>query len=330
MKFIDFHCDTLLAAVHAGAKDIVDLPHSQLDLRRLHAAGAAAQFFAIFFPPQEYLKNLENLGEDSIDDERYFQLCYGIYQASLAAAPEIVRSAQSSDDLDANVSAGCVSAFLSLEDGRLVDGQLDRLRHLHEQGVRLISLTWNGENCFGWPNSNDPKIMQNGLTDFGIEAVREMQRLGVIVDVSHLSDGGFWDVVRHATRPFVASHSNARALSPHPRNLTDEMIKALAEAGGIIGLNFCPAFLNADITATRSTVSLVADHVQHLLQVGGEDVVALGSDWDGIQGDIELDDPRTLDLLWQELRRRRVPERIVEKAAYANARRLIGDTLDTV
>jgi membrane dipeptidase len=105
------------------------------------------------------------------------------------------------------------------------------------------------------------------------------------------------------------------------------MIRALAQAGGIIGLNFGPPFLNVDSTAAQSTVSLIANHAQHLLRVGGEDVVALGSDWDGIQGDIELNDPRKLEILWQELRRRLVPERVLEKIAHSNARRLLADTL---
>lgn len=324
MRFIDFHCDTLLAAAFMGASDIVDLPNSHLDLCRLHAANAQAQFFAIFLPPRRYL---ESFGEGGIDDEHCFRRCYDIYQASLVAAPDIVRSTRSVDDLDAHSAKGLLSAFLTLEDGRLIDGQMERLQRFYELGIRLISLTWNDENCFGWPNSSDHQVMRRGLKPFGIEALDEMQRLGIIVDVSHLSDGGFWDVVRHAVRPFVASHSNARALCPHSRNLTDEMIRALAQAGGIIGLNFGPPFLNADTAATQSTVGLVADHAQHLLRVGGEDVVALGSDWDGIQGEIELDAPCKLELLWQELRRRLVPERVLEKIAHSNARRLLADTL---
>jgi membrane dipeptidase len=324
MRCIDFHCDTLLLAAFAGASDIIDLPNSHLDLRRLQEAGAQAQFFAIFFPPREYLKGF---GEGGISDEQCFERCYNIYQASLATAPDKARSVQNVNDLSTNLAAGVLSTFLTFEDGRLIDNQIEKLQHFYGLGIRLITLTWNDENCFGWPNSNDPKVMQRGLKPFGIEALSEMQRLGIIVDVSHLSDGGFWDVARYATRPFIASHSNARALSAHPRNLTDEMIRALAHAGGVIGLNFCPTFLSATITATQSTVSMVADHAQHLLRVGGEDVVALGGDWDGIQGDIELDDPRKLGLLWQELRRRQVSERILEKIAHANAQRFLADTL---
>jgi membrane dipeptidase len=324
IRYIDFHCDTLLHAAFTGANDIVSLPNAHLDLCRLQAAGAGAQFFAIFLPPRKYL---ERFGEGGISDGQCFDLCYGIYQASLAAVPDIARSAQNVNDLDANLEAGVLSTFLTFEDGRLIEGQIENLQHFYMLGIRLISLTWNDENCFGWPNSNDGKTMQRGLKPFGIEALSEMQRLGIIVDVSHLSDGGFWDVVRHAKRPFVASHSNARALCPHSRNLTDEMIRALAQAGGVIGLNFGPPFLNADITATHSTINRIADHALHLLRVGGEDVVALGGDWDGIQGDIELNDPSKLSLLWQELRQRLVSERILEKMAYTNARRLLADTL---
>jgi membrane dipeptidase len=191
-------------------------------------------------------------------------------------------------------------------------------------GVRLISLTWNGENCFGFPNSADPALMALGLKPFGIEAVREMNRLGVIVDVSHLSDGGFWDIRKHGAKPFVASHSNARALSPHPRNLTDDMIRALADAGGVAGVNYCPAFLSRDVTSGVSTVDLVVQHIGHLIKTGGEDCVSLGGDWDGITGDIELRGPEKMGILFDALADAGHPGRVIEKIAWGNALRVIG------
>ena len=131
--------------------------------------------------------------------------------------------------------------------------------------------------------------MAAGLTDFGKEAVERMEQLGMLVDVSHLSDGGFWDVSRLCKGPFVASHSNCRALNPHPRSLTDEMLRTLAEHGGVAGLNFAPEFLNGDITCQDSRVEDMVTQLRHRINVGGEDCAALGSDLDGIGGRLEID-----------------------------------------
>ena len=123
---------------------------------------------------------------------------------------------------------------------------------MYEKGTRLMTLTWNYENCLGYPNSRDASVMGRGLKKFGLETIEQMNGLGMLVDVSHLSDGGFWDCIRHSSAPVVASHSNVRALCDCPRNLTDEMLKALGEKGGAAGLNFYPAFLRkeeASVTA---------------------------------------------------------------------------------
>lgn len=134
--------------------------------------------------------------------------------------------------------------MLTVEDGRMVNGSFDRLEQLAKTGVRAIALTWNFENCFGAPNSRDPKIMSKGLSAFGKEAIEAMNELGILVDVSHLSDGGFYDVAKISKKPFVATHSDCRALAAHPRNLTDDMIRLLAQKGGVSGINFAPAFLD--------------------------------------------------------------------------------------
>ena len=137
---------------------------------------------------------------------------------------------------------------------------MNRLHTLYQEGVRLVTLLWNEENCIGSPNSKDRKIMQKGLKPFGFEVVEQMNSLGMLIDVSHLSDGGFWDVLSTSSKPIVASHSNARALCEHPRNLSDDMIRALAEKGGVIGLNFYPYFVNpvghASVSDWQNTLSI--------------------------------------------------------------------------
>jgi len=164
---------------------------------------------------------------------------------------------------------------------------------------------------------------QRGLTETGFAFLAEMERLHMIVDVSHLSDRGFWDIVEHSTRPFAASHSNCRALCPHTRNLTDAMIRALAEKGGIAGLNYYAAFLDTDPAhpeACRSTVERIAEHAAHYKQVGGIGVLALGSDFDGIDGHHQLETAADMPLLADALRRAGFTEDEVERIFWRNAR----------
>ena len=119
-----------------------------------------------------------------------------------------------------------------MEEGGVLNEKQERLEELYRLGIRLITLTWNYENCLGYPNSRDGEVMNRGLKAFGLEIVERMNALGMLVDVSHLSDGGFWDCIRVSRAPIIASHSNARALCGVPRNLTDDMLRALAEKGG--------------------------------------------------------------------------------------------------
>jgi membrane dipeptidase len=181
----------------------------------------------------------------------------------------------------------------------------------------------NIPNCFGYPNS--PDFQHQGLTAFGKEAVIHMQELGMLVDVSHLSDQGFWDVADCTSKPFIASHSNCREVCGLLRNLDDDMIRTLANRGGIAGLNFCP-----DLTiknATHCNADDLAKHVCHLLQVGGEDCIALGTDFDGIGGTVEVDSPTKMPLLFHALKKQGLTERQLDKFAWGNAMRVLKETL---
>ena len=196
------------------------------------------------------------------------------------------------------------------------------LRRMYELGVRMMTLTWNHENELASPQRNPGGVLvpqtEKGLTGKGFEFLAEMERMHMIVDVSHLSDKGFWDIVEHGTRPFAASHSNCRALAPHTRNLTDEMIRALSERGGIAGLNYYAPFLDADPTHPencRSTVELIAKHAAHYKQVGGAQMIALGSDFDGIDGPHQLENAAFLPLLADALRKEGFTEDEVEEAS---------------
>ncbi len=166
---------------------------------------------------------------------------------------------------------------MSIEGCEALEGNIDNLYSLYDEGIRLATLTWNYKNCVatGVGESN----LGGGLTDFGKEAVKEMERLGIIVDVSHLSDEGFYDVEKHTEKPFIASHSNSRAVCNHPRNLTDDQLKIIGERGGMAGLNMCVDFLSDRGETDRSDI---LRHAEHMLNVCGENSVCLGCDFDGI------------------------------------------------
>lgn len=325
MGYIDLHCDTLMQAFLAGQKNAVRLKKAMADLERLETGGCAAQFFAIFMPPMAYRARY---GDAIPDDETYIRLLRGILQNTVEARPDRLAPAAGAADLERCRREGKIAAFLTLEDGRPVDGKLENLARFREMGVRLISLTWNEPNCLGWPNSRDAETMARGLTPFGRDAVEEMQRLGMLVDVSHLSDGGFWEVARLAKRPFLASHSNCRALCPYPRNLTDEMLRTLGEKGGVVGLNFGPQFLNADPEDRRSTAAAIARHARHMADKGGIDCVALGTDFDGITGEFEIGGPQNMALLADALHKAGFSEDQIGQIFFDNAARVIREGMN--
>ena len=219
-------------------------------------------------------------------------------------------------------------AILTTEEGASIEGDISRLGILKSWGVMIFGFTWNYENELGYPNSTDRDIMQRGLKEKGFEAVEECERLGIAVDVSHLSDGGFWDVVRTSRKPFVASHSNSRAVTDVSRNLSDDMIKALADKGGVMGLCFHPSFLGpvpADLGKAVSRIDDMVRHVEHAFRTGGEDVIAIGTDIDGIPGALEVQYPDCFDVLFDKLRKSGFSSSVMDKFMQGNALRVFSE-----
>ena len=326
MEFIDMHCDSLAILLSADPQN-ANLYHSNattVDIERMKRGGQLAQFFAVFLPPPEAY---EMLGISPLPDAEYISTLRGYLLKNVDEHPELIRMAFNGEDLLENQKQGKMSAFLTMEDGRAAEGKLENLKQFYDMGFRAMSLTWNMPNCFGAPNSPDPKIMKEGLTDFGKEAVSYMQELGMLVDVSHLSEGGFYDVAHICKKPFVATHSNSRTLCPHPRNLTDEQIRVLSDAGGVTGLNFGPEFLNEDIECKDSTVEMMVRHIRHITDVGGIECVGIGSDFDGITGNLEVNDCSKLNLLEAGLRKDGFTTQEIEKVFYKNVYRVIIDAM---
>ncbi|MEG0110366.1 MAG: dipeptidase [Oscillospiraceae bacterium] len=322
--YIDMHCDTLMQAWLHRKKDVFSLPKAMVDVERLQKGECMAQFFAIFMPP---IKMKKYMGPFFPKNDAYIEKLCNIFENTINCHSEIMAFAGNAAELKQNYENHKISAFLTLEDGRAIDGSMEKLERFYKMGVRLISLTWNQPNCFGFPNSDDAAAMGLGLTDFGKLAVERMNELGILIDVSHLSDGGFADVLNISKKPFVASHSNCRALSPHRRNLTDEMLKALAEKGGVAGVNFGPGFLSADITSTESTLPNILAQLRHMIQIGGIGCAAIGTDFDGIKGNLAIPGADKMPLLFYKLEQEGFTAEEIEHIAYKNVQRVLADAL---
>lgn len=326
MEFIDMHCDSLMVLLLTDREN-ADLNHAKstmVDFERMKKGGQLAQFFAVFLPAPGML---EPFHIPEISDEEYIQTLRSYLLKNVESHSDSIQMAYNAEDILTNRSQGKMSAVLTMEDGRAAAGDLENIRRFYELGFRAISLTWNMPNCFGAPNSADPEIMRRGLTDFGKDAVAYMQELGILVDVSHLSEGGFYDVARICKKPFIATHSNSIALCPHPRNLTDDQIRALGDAGGMTGLNFGPEFLNRDIRCQDSTACLIAKHARHIADVGGVGCVGIGSDFDGIKGNLEIGDCAKVGLLEDALKHEGFSSDEIEMIFYKNVIRVMRDAL---
>lgn len=261
MRLFDLHCDTLYLCEEQG-KDLFqnDL---HLDWQRGAQYNPWIQVHAIWVPP-------ELRGRRAVE---HFDRCRDYLDAQLSAHPDAARLCCDIRTADEN-PAPC-SVLLAVEGGAAVGGTLEGLRRLYDRGVRLLTLTWNGSNELA-----DGVLVPHGvgLTRFGQETLRECERLGIVVDVSHLHEKGFWDVAVLSRKPFVATHSNAKAVCPHPRNLSDDQFCVIRDLGGLVGLNLYPMFLNGTEDACFSDVER---HLEHFLKLGGEKVVAIGTDFDG-------------------------------------------------
>ena len=319
MKIIDMHCDTILGLLEKEQKyQDVSLYANDLcvDIQKLKAGDYLIQNFALFTDQ----KTLE------IPEHQTMKLM-DMYYRMLEENQEYIAPVLRYDDIERNAKDGKLSAMLTLEDGGVVFDDLAMLRNYYRLGVRMIALTWNYENCIGSPNSANRKVMRKGLKPFGIETVRRMNELGMIVDVSHLSDGGFYDCVKYSEFPIVASHSNARSLCLHPRNLTDEMLRLLGNKGGVAGVNFYSAFLRKE---GRAEISDIVKHILYMIDKAGEDAVALGTDFDGFSKEAlpgEIRDVEDMWKLWERLERAGLTGRQIEKFASGNILRVMNDVL---
>ncbi|WP_274651475.1 dipeptidase [Paenibacillus humicola] len=265
LRSADFHCDVIWKLLEDETLSFRDETSGKLDvtLPRLRQADAVLQTFAIYVP--ERMERTMTPILRSID----------LFYRKVLTAPGM-KLVRTSGDIGEIGKSGTVGALLSLEGADGLQGDLAMLRILFRLGVRAAGLTWNHAN-WGADGALEPR--QGGLTKTGKAFVKECNNLGILLDVSHLSERSFWDMADTTAKPLIASHSNARAVCDHPRNLTDDQIKALIAMDGLIGLTFVPQFVKPDANVS---VADVLNHVERVCGLGGEDHLMFGSDFDGI------------------------------------------------
>lgn len=307
---IDLHCDTILRIISEGGK--LNKNGYHIDIEKMKKGESLAQFFAMFV----------NLEETDAPFKRCLDMI-DIYNREIKENNEYINFAYSHNDIITNEIAGKMSSILTIEEGGVLEGDIKRLRLLYNLGVRSITLTWNFENEIGCPNSGEIHS-EKGLKPFGIEVVKEMNRLGMLIDVSHLSDKGFYDCIRNSSMPIIASHSNARGVCYNSRNLTDDMIKALDLNGGVMGMNIYGYFLNS---TDKSYVSDVIKHIKYIRDLVGVNVIAIGTDYDGIMGELEMHDISKINLLKEGLIEEKFTVEEIDKIFYKNALRVIDRVL---
>lgn len=270
MFICDCHCDTLTELYNKNASLYENEQH--FDIKRQIALGGGLQFCAIYVPT-EVFRYQGGLRYTLCLLDKYNQEIKKLHENGIDVLQ--VRTAEDAG----NVLKHKAATLLAIEEGGAIDGSLEALRCLYELGVRAITLTWSNRNDIA--DGINEEATGSGLTLFGKQVVAEMNRLGMLVDVSHISTAGFWSVMETSTKPIIATHSNAKSLCAHPRNLNDEQIKALAQNGGLAGITFAGQFLEEDWR--NACIESVYKHIDYMLNlIGNDDHIGFGSDFDGI------------------------------------------------
>jgi membrane dipeptidase len=344
---IDTHADTTQAFTYFGMDIARPQPDLDLDLPKVAAGGLDAEFFSIFVFPKAF-KPADFYGEAL----RQIDAVERVARAN----PQRMRVARTAAEVRANAAAGILSALIGVEGGHVLGPgdpatQLDRLRALADRGARYMTLTWSNGNDIGGSSGDDSDV--RGLTPFGRDVIVQMNRLGIIVDISHVSDPTFWDAIRATRKPVLASHSSSRALTNVPRNMTDAMLKAVGQNGGAACVNFGASFLDeafheresaiwakprpADRLAAwrqvradgarltpRVPLSRLIDHIEHMVKVAGVDHVCLGSDFDGMPAlPVGMENVGKLPAITAALRARGMSVEDVEKILGGNVLRVM-------
>lgn len=323
MKIADMHGDTIFMLRDKRKKgEWCELSKNNLhmDIEKMQKADYLLQNFALF---------VNQLDCDNPYEEAMVE--YEIFTEEMKKNKDKISQVFCYEDILKNQKEGKLSAMLTLEEGEVCLGEVKKLEEFYGYGVRMMAMTWNYDNSLSTANANKIPWKRNysgnrkGLTETGIEFVERMEELGMIPDVSHMSDEGIEDMLQIAKKPFAASHSNARGLCSHPRNLTDDFLKRMGEKGCVIGTNFASAFLKEDTDHSRN--EWIADHILHMVNVAGIESVGFGTDFDGISCGLEMGNCSNMQMLADLLKVRGMGEEQVEHIFYKNVLRLYKELL---
>ena len=325
IPYFDAHCDTIYRCLETGETSALDYGENRDEQRRYYAASTylrkngghidlerglrfsrCAQYFALFHDAAE-----------APADGLWAQCrrMYDFFLRELADNADIARHCRTGGEVDVTVAEGKVAALLSIEGADLIDCDVHKVETVAGWGVRLLNPVWNRANSLSGTNAEEP---ERGLSPAGREFIRVLEEYAIYPDVSHLSDAGFWDLVHMARRPIVASHSNARAVCPHRRNLTDDQFRAIRDLGGVVGLNLYLSFVG------EPTMDALVAHVEHFLDLGGEKTLCLGGDLDGCESlAAGMTGMQDVPRLYDALKARGYSETLLNDMFWNNLRRLI-------
>lgn len=307
LDLFDGHCDTILKC-HLSGGGFARNPY-HVDLERVGKYRRYAQFFALFGQPEDF---------PGLSFREIFQCEYDLFHREMEENAGVIAHCRTAEEARSAFAQGKMVAFLSVEGAELLDCSPERLEEAHGLGVRAVNLTWNRVNALGGTND---EASQQGLTAQGRAFVKKAEQLGVLVDVSHLSDPGFWDVADLLPGPFFASHSNSRTVFSHARNLTDGQFTAIIEHNGVAGLNLYTAFLGGG-----EDVEAAIAHLEHWLALGGARHIALGGDLDGCSSiAVGMKGIQDYDRLYEALLRRNYSEALVQDLFFNNLMRVVSE-----
>ncbi len=312
-----------------GARDTSG--KTQTDIPRMKEGGLDVEFFSIYVAAK--------YAREGGSARRAMEMIDSVYE-QVRRHPESLEMAYTVADIRRINKAGRIAALMGIEGGHAIEDSLAALRLFYRLGVRYLTLTHTNTN--NWADSAGGISVQaekkhGGLSDFGKDVVREMNRLGMIVDISHVSDETFWDCIEVSQAPLIASHSSARALTNVPRNMNDEMLKGLAKNGGVVMVNFYNGFINTEYAkagmpaptkaADTATFEMLMQHFEHIIKVAGIDHVGIGSDFDGVDGKLPpgMEDVSKLPTIAYELLKRGYSEKDVKKVLGENLLRVMAE-----
>ncbi len=309
IPLFDAHCDTLYELDRKGGSLCGN--DCQVDLKKCGSISPHARFYAIFGD----VKHLKG------SPTEHFERLSALFMHELSLCADSAALCVGAEQAKILAGEGKTAAFLSVEGAELLECSIEKLKEAYDKGVRAVNLTWNHQNTL---SGSCVEESDRGLSQAGRDFVKEMLELGMLPDVSHLSRPGFWDVARiceDARKPFFASHSNAKSVCAHPRNLDDEQIKELIKCGGAAGINFYASFLTDKDTCGLSDIER---HIEHFLSLGGQQCLAIGTDFDGCESLPDgIGGVSDMEKLYEFLLQRNYPQALLDDIFYYNLMRVV-------